>query len=93
MDKNKRNFRRKLYKQSKKNLIDLVCNLIEENFHYEIEVKNLTSLVFSHQQSLKFALSNQNPKMVMQEVEVDDSEEDEEPFIDKTKKESVRSYV
>jgi hypothetical protein len=90
MNTHKKKFIDKLKKKTKEELIEMVCNLYEEDYHQKKEIEHLHSLAFSHQQCLKFSLTHQSCKFIYEVVEEDD---EEEPLLDRTKRDSVKSYV
>ena len=91
MNKNKKKFIQKLKKQSKDELISIICEQYEDLFHKKNKIEYLESLVVAHQQTLKFALNHQNPKFIY-EISEDDGD-DEPDKIPDIKEKDLRSYV
>lgn len=90
MNKHKKKFIDKLKRKSKDDLIQIICDLYEETFYQKKKIEKLQSLVFSHQQVIGSILDSRNIKFIYEVIEEDD---DEESMLDKTKKESLKSYV
>jgi hypothetical protein len=83
----KKKFIDRLKKETKENLIEIICKQHEMLYDKKKELEFLTSLNFSHQQCLKFALASQKCNVIY-EIE----ENDEEDIPDNVK-ESAKSYV
>jgi hypothetical protein len=86
MNKAKKRFIDKLKKQSKNQLVDIICDLYEERFHMAKEIKRVKHVCFSHEIVLKSVLSHVSPI----DIDIDDDETDE---ITTEDKETLRSYV
>ena len=87
MNKNKKNFINKLKKETKEDLIDIICIQHEKIYKKNKQIEYLNSVSFSTLQSLKFALNNQNPTLIC-EVECEDEEAELKPD-----KKEISSYV
>ena len=88
LEKSKKRFIDKLLKKKKKDLVELICDQHEETYFLEKKIENLQSLVISHQQVIRSVLDNQSVKFIYELSEDDKLEE-----LDKTKKESIKSYA
>jgi hypothetical protein len=75
MNKQKKKFIAKLKKKSQSELIDIVCQLFEENYVQKKDIHYLKNLVMSHQITLKFALNTQKNQFISYELESEDEEE------------------
>ena len=93
MNKHKKKFIDKLKRQSKVELVDIIVDLWEARFHYKKEIEKLNSLVFSHQQVIGSILDSRNIKFIYEVMETDEDDSENESMLDKTKKESIRSYT
>lgn len=92
MNKNKKKFIKKLKKQNKDDIIDIVCDLYEENFHYKKEIDYLNSVAFSQSETLKWVLNHKSPPKLICEISDDDGDDEVEEIPD-LKEKDLRAYV